>query len=82
MKQFDEDVIKVVADLLKIQPAKIQKPSRFVQDLGVDSIVAAEILSTLEEKYNIEIPEEKMKELFTVQDLISYVHSLLPEDDY
>jgi len=82
MKQFDEDVIGVVADLIKIQPAKIQKTSRFVQDLGVDSIVAAEILSTLEEKYNIEIPEEKMKELFTVQDLISYVHSLLPEDDY
>jgi acyl carrier protein len=75
MDRLEKEVIGVVSEYLSIAPSKIERTSRFVQDLGLDSIVAIEIISCLEEKYGIEIPEEKISGLQKVEDLIAFVEN-------
>ena len=54
-----ERVKKVTADLLKIEETQIDESSRFVEDLGAQSIQSVELVAALEEELDIELDEEE-----------------------
>lgn len=45
------------------------------EDLGADSLDLFEFVMALEEEYDIEIPQEELTEIKTVQDMIDYLKS-------
>ena len=51
-------VIKVVCQVLKTPPAVINDNSRFVEDLGAESIQSVELVAAFEEEFDIEMDEE------------------------
>ena len=51
-------VIKVVAETLKIEPARIDDDSRFVEDLA-ESMQSVELIAAFEEEFDIEMDEEE-----------------------
>ena len=51
-----------------------QRPS-FKEDLGADSLDLFELVTNLEEEYNIEIPAEELENLTTVGKVIDYLKS-------
>jgi acyl carrier protein len=68
----EERIIIGLAKVLNKQPSQIQKESRLIEDLEVDSLDALDLIFKLEEEFNIEIPEGELP-FVTVQDVITYV---------
>lgn len=68
----EQGIITGLANLLKRQPSQIQKESRLIEDLMLDSLDILDLVFKLEEDFNIEIPETELR-FVTVQDVIAYV---------
>lgn len=66
MQDIESEIRGLVAEIIEKNPDEISPDSRFVEDLGVDSMMALEILAGIEKKYKIAIPEEKLSELRTL----------------
>lgn len=70
-----EQVQKVIAEQLNIDPAKVKPESKLVEDLEADSLDVVELVTELEMSYQIEIPDEAMTTLVTVQDVVNYIEA-------
>lgn len=66
----EEDVRNVVAGILERDPAQIDGEARLVQDLGMDSMMALEIIASLEKKYKIKLPEQELQNVTTLNRVI------------
>ena len=51
--------------------------ARLERDLGLDSLDLVELLLSLEKEFNIEIPESRLAEVHTVQDLITLLNPMV-----
>lgn len=68
-----EDVKEVVVEQLNVDPAEVKEESKFVEDLGADSLDVVELVMALEEKFDIEIPDDEAEKIITVADAIKYI---------
>ncbi len=73
----EQDIRKLVADILETEAEDIDGNARFVQDLGMDSMMALEILAGLEKKYRIVIPEDTLAKFVNLNATIKIVEELL-----
>jgi len=72
MALFD-DVKEVVVEQLNVNPDEVKPESKFVEDLGADSLDVVELVMALEEKFNIEIPDDQAEKIQTVGDAVKYI---------
>ncbi len=70
-----EKVKSLLAEQLNIEPEKITMESNIINDLGADSLDVVEMLMTLEEEYEITVPDEVATELKTVGAIVEYVEA-------
>lgn len=70
-----EKMKKILSEQLDIDENEITPESRFKEDLDADSLDLFELLTTLEEQYDIEIRAEDMEGLTTVGKVIDYLES-------
>ncbi|NQY20457.1 MAG: acyl carrier protein [Campylobacteraceae bacterium] len=68
-----EDVKEVVIEQLDCDAAEVKEDSKFIEDLGADSLDVVELVMALEEKFDIEIPDEDAEGILTVNDAIKYI---------
>ena len=74
MSDIQEQVIKIVVDHLGIDESKVTPNSKFIDDLGADSLDTVELVMAFEEKFNIEIPDDAAETIVTVQNAIDYIN--------
>lgn len=72
---ISERVRAVIADQMKLDLEKIKPEASFTEDLGADSLTNVEMVMALEEKFEIDIPDEDSQKIATVNDAIRYVES-------
>lgn len=70
---IEQKVIEILAKQLRMDASKITKETNMASDLGADSLDLVEILMSLEEEFNISIPDEAIPGIVTVGDLIKYI---------
>jgi len=75
MALFD-DVKEVVVEQLNVNPDEVKEESKFVEDLGADSLDVVELVMALEEKFDIEIPDEDAEKIATVTDAMSFIENI------
>tara|TARA_Y100000590_G_C14842461_1_gene684454 strand:- start:216 stop:449 length:234 start_codon:yes stop_codon:yes gene_type:complete len=75
MSEIEEQVKKIVIDHLGIEESKVTPESKFIDDLGADSLDTVELVMAFEEKFGIEIPDDAAETIQTVKDAISYIES-------
>ena len=63
---LEQDVRQLIAEIIEMESAQIEPDANLVEDLGMDSMMALEILAALEKKYKIKIPEEDLPKITTV----------------
>ena len=68
-----EQVKEVVAEQLNVNKDEIKEDSKFVEDLGADSLDVVELVMALEEKFGIEIPDDEAEKIVTVADAVKYI---------
>ena len=71
----EEKVIKIVMDHLGIEENKILPDSKFIDDLGADSLDTVELVMAFEEQFSIEIPDDAAETISTVQNAIDFINS-------
>ena len=74
MALFDE-VKEVVVEQLNVSPDEVKEDSKFADDLGADSLDVVELVMSLEEKFDIEIPDEEAEKIATVADAIQFIEN-------
>ena len=62
----DQEVRNLIAEIIEMDPSEITPDAGLVEDLGMDSMMALEILAALEKKYKIKIPEEELPKITTL----------------
>ena len=68
-----ETVKELVAEKLKLEPSEVTPEKSFTGDLGADSLDTAQLIMDLEDKFDLEIPDEEAEKLQTVGAVIEYV---------
>ena len=68
-----EDVVEVVVEQLSVDAAEVKEDSKFIEDLGADSLDIVELVMALEEKFDIEIPDDVAEGIKTVADAIKFI---------
>ena len=58
MEPIEQRVKKIVAEQLGVNESDIKNESKFVDDLGADSLDTVELVMALEEEFECEIPDE------------------------
>ena len=74
MALFD-DVKAVVVEQLNVNPDEVKEDSKFVEDLGADSLDVVELVMALEEKFGIEIPGTDAEKIGTVGNAMAYIEA-------
>jgi acyl carrier protein len=72
---LSERIKTIVADQLGVEIAEVTKDASILDDLGADSLDIVELVMTLEEAFNIEVPDEAVEEMRTIGDVHRFVES-------
>ena len=70
---IDEKIKTIIADQLGVKPSEVISGASFVEDLGADSLDTVELIMALEEKFEIEIPDEDTEKIKTVGEIVKYI---------
>lgn len=74
-----EKIIEVVIGQLGVKKEEVKLESRFIEDLGADSLDTVELVMALEDEFGIEIPDDDAEKAKTVGDVINYLDDKLKE---
>lgn len=73
---IDQEMVDIIVEQLSVEKDKVVPGASFVDDLGADSLDLVELIMAMEEKFDIEIPDEDAEKITTVKDAIDYVNNL------
>ncbi len=74
----EERVRNIICDQLAVEPEKVTTTASFIDDLGADSLDIVELVMTMEEEFDMEIPDEEAEKLRTVGDVVRYITTKAP----
>ena len=63
---LEQDIRSLIADIIEMEPSQIAPDASLVEDLGMDSMMALEILAAMEKKYKIKISEDDLPKITTL----------------
>jgi acyl carrier protein len=72
-----EKIREILCDQLDYEEDKITMDSSIVDDLGADSLDVVDLIMSIEEEFDIEVPDEEIDEVKTVGDLVRYIESVI-----
>ncbi len=64
---------EIIDEIAGVPADEVTADKTFVDDLDIDSLSMVEIAVAAQDKFGVEIPDEQLKDLKTVQDVIDYV---------
>ena len=70
--EFDK-IRDIIAEQMDIEPGKISMETSFTEDLGADSLDIFQIISELEEEFDMEFSNEAAEKVRTVGDAVAYI---------
>ena len=73
MSEVESKVRKIVVDHLGVDESKVSPGSKFIDDLGADSLDTVELVMAFEEKFSIEIPDDAAETILTVKNAIDFI---------
>lgn len=68
-----EKIKDVVADKLDADPEDVTEESRFMDDLGADSLDVVELIMGLEDEFGVEISDDEAENIRTVGDAVRFI---------
>jgi acyl carrier protein len=71
----EERVRNIICDQLAVEAEKVIPAASFIEDLGADSLDIVELVMTMEEEFDLDIPDEDAEKIKTVGDVVKYIAS-------
>jgi acyl carrier protein len=77
MAMTDQEILtglgEIIDEVAGVPAAEVTPEKSFVDDLDIDSLSMVEIAVAAQDKFGVEIPDDQLKDLTTVQDVIEFV---------
>lgn len=70
-----EKVKDIIVDKLGVEPEEVELNASFTDDLGADSLDLFEFVMELEDEFDMEIANEDVEQIKTVQDAVNYIEA-------
>jgi len=64
---------EIVDEIAGVPADEVTPDKNFVEDLDIDSLSMVEIAVAAQDKFGVEIPDDQLKDLKTVQDVVNFV---------
>jgi len=64
---------ELAAEILGVDPEQVQLNVSFARDLAADSLDLVELIAAVEDKYDVELPEEELEHMKNVSDLWQFL---------
>ncbi len=83
VENLEKDITAIVAEVTELDENEIweKKDADFFKDLEIDSLLALEILALIEKKFKVQIPEEKLVDITSLNATIEMTRSTLEENE-
>ncbi len=79
--EIERKVVEIVAEKLDIKKDQLKPGTRFVDDLGADSLDIAELTMEFEDEFGLDIPEDQDGMIRTVGDAVAYIEQQLKQKE-
>ncbi len=70
-----EKVKAILAEQFDVEEDKITADTDLQEDLGADSLDVVDLLMSIEDEFDVEVPDEEIENIKTVGALVSYIES-------
>ena len=68
-----EKVKSILIDQLDVEEEKVTPEASIADDLGADSLDIVDLVMSLEEEFDLEIPDDQVENIKTVGDIVKYI---------
>ena len=68
-----EKVKDILVDQLDVEEEKVTMEALIIDDLGADSLDLVDLVMSLEEEFDVEIPDDQVENIKTVGDIVKYI---------
>ena len=69
-----DKIVGMICEQFGMEPDELNENTSFIEDMGIDSVDVVELVVDLETEFSMdEIPEEDLKKMRTIGDLVEYV---------
>lgn len=72
-----EKVREIICDQLDVEKEEVSMESNIIDDFGADSLDVVDLIMSLEDEFDKEIPDEDIEKIKTVADVVSYIENSL-----
>lgn len=70
-----EKVKEMLCEQLDVEEEKVTPEASIVDDLGADSLDVVDLIMSLEEEFDVEVPDEDVEGMKTVGDIVKYIEN-------
>lgn len=70
-----EKIKVILAEQFDVEEDSLQNDTDLQDDLGADSLDVVDLLMSIEDEFEIEIPDEEIENIRTVGDLVNYIEA-------
>ena len=74
-----EKMADIICNYVEVEPGDIRPESRFMEDLGFTSFDFMSMLGELEDEFDVEIDQQEVSAIRTVQEAVDYMTKLSAE---
>lgn len=64
---------EIVARIYRVDPGRLKPETRFIEDLGADSLTTIELVAEVEDVFKIQVPDEDVEKNQTLGQAVQYV---------
>ena len=76
-KILEQELKELIAEIMEVEPEEVTSEANFVENLGMDSMTALEIMASIEKKYRIRIPEDDLKKIINLKQTVELAKNIL-----
>ena len=73
------EIKRLIASVTEREPEEVSDTASFVEELGIDSLMAMEVMVSMDKKFRIDIPEDEFIKATNVEEAAAMVRRYLPE---
>ncbi len=66
---------EIICTQLDIEPEKVTMDASVTDNLGADSLDLVELVMSIEEEFDLEVPDSEIENLRTVGDIVRYIEA-------
>ncbi|MBO5448464.1 MAG: acyl carrier protein [Ruminococcus sp.] len=79
MKMVFDKIREIIVEQLDVEEEKVTAEASITEDLGADSLDVVDLVMSIEESFDIEIPDEEVENIKTVGDIVKFIETKTEE---